>query len=554
MTGAMGLVLVLAGFLIDRAIRARTLAVTRAAATEADLRASEHRFQAIMDHAPLQISLKDVHGRFTFINRAFERRLGRTTASVQGMTTGDLFTKDYEKVHAALERKVVATKAAVQEEITAPGPTGPRSLLMVKFPLLDANGAVEAIGSMSVDITDQKRAEAQLAQAQKMESVGQLTGGVAHDFNNVLTVIMGTIGILADAIRDKPQLVAIARMIDEAAERGADLTRNLMAFARKQPLQPRPVDVNEVVAEVERLLRPTLGENIDIETAMAPDAWPALADPSQLNTALLNLALNARDAMPAGGKLTLETANVSLDEHYAQTHAEVAAGPYVMIAVSDTGAGIPANLVDRVFEPFFTTKGVGQGTGLGLSMVYGFVKQSNGHIKLYSEEGHGTSIKIYLPRAERQADEPAEAATEAMGVVGGRESVLLVEDDRLVRQYAIAQLTSLGYRVRAVEDAEAALALIDGGARFDLLLTDVILTGTMNGRQLADKVLRRQSSMKVLYTSGYSENAIIHHGRLDPGVLLLAKPYRRADLARMVRLAIEGDSTVEAAGTEEIVR
>ena len=256
------------------------------------------------------------------------------------------------------------------------------------------------------DLTEKQAAEAQLRHAQKMDAIGQLTGGVAHDFNNILTVITGTIGILAEAVADQPELVAIAKLIDEAAERGANLTKHLLAFARKQPLQPREVDVNALVLEAAKLLHPTLGEHIEITPLLAEDAWTALVDPNQLTTAVLNLALNARDAMPNGGKLALETSNVYLDENYASMHSEVAAGNYVMIAVSDTGTGIPAADLERVFDPFFTTKEVGKGTGLGLSMVFGFVKQSGGHIKIYSEEGHGTSVKIYLPRATGSGRRP----------------------------------------------------------------------------------------------------------------------------------------------------
>jgi len=387
------------------------------------------------------------------------------------------------------------------------------------------------------DLTDKIAAEEQLRQAQKMETVGQLTGGVAHDFNNILTVITGTIEILEQGVADNPGLAAIAHMIDDAATRGAELTQRLLAFARRQPLQPRNTDVNSLIIDAAKLLRPTLGERVEIESAFEEDAWPALVDPSQLTTALLNLALNARDAMPDGGKLVLETGNVNLDEIYARSNAEVAPGPYVMIAVSDTGHGIPAAIRDKVFDPFFTTKGAGKGTGLGLSMVYGFIKQSNGHIKIYSEEGHGTTIKLYLPRAGERADE-ASAAPAPIAVEGGAETILVVEDDPLVRNYVAAQLTGLGYTTLAAANASEALRRIDDGEAFDLLFTDVIMPGPINGRQLADEATRRRPSLKVLFTSGYTENAIVHHGRLDPGVLLLAKPYRKSDLARMVRIAL----------------
>jgi signal transduction histidine kinase len=388
------------------------------------------------------------------------------------------------------------------------------------------------------DLTEKHAAEAQVRQAQKMDAVGQLTGGIAHDFNNILTVITGTIGILSDAVADQPQLVAIAKMIDEAAERGASLTKHLLAFARKQPLQPREVDVNALVLETAKLLHPTLGEHIEIAPLLVADAWTAMVDPNQLTTAILNLSLNARDAMPAGGKLTLETNNIYLDEGYASMQNEVTPGNYVMIAVSDTGAGIPAANLEKVFDPFFTTKEVGKGTGLGLSMVFGFVKQSNGHIKIYSEEGHGTTVKIYLPRATG-LDLTAAEAQASSRIEGGNEVVLVVEDDALVRRYVVTQIESLGYTTLEASNAVEALNVIADTAVVDLLFTDVIMPGPMNGRQLVEEALKRRPSLKTLYTSGYTENAIVHHGRLDSGVLLLAKPYRKADLARMMRMALD---------------
>ncbi len=379
--------------------------------------------------------------------------------------------------------------------------------------------------------------ESQVRQAQKMEAIGQLTGGVAHDFNNILTVITGTIEILGDAVKDRPHLAQITAMINAAASRGADLTQHLLAFARQQPLQPRSTDVNALVVDAARLLRPTLGEQIEIDSMLAHDSAPALIDPSQLSTAILNLALNARDAMPDGGKLTLETKNVVLDENYASMYTEVTPGNYVMIAVSDSGKGIPASQIEKVFDPFYTTKDVGKGSGLGLSMVYGFVKQSNGHIRIYSEEGHGTTVKLYLPQAAGVADSPP---TEA-GITEfarGDESILIVEDDALVREYVVTQVSRLGYDTLAAGNAAEALVIIDSPERIDLLFTDVIIPGGMNGRQLAIEAQTRRPGLKVLYTSGYTENAIVHHGRLDAGVLLLPKPYVSSDLARMIRTAL----------------
>ncbi|MBV9705524.1 MAG: response regulator [Methylobacteriaceae bacterium] len=394
-----------------------------------------------------------------------------------------------------------------------------------------------AMAALEAEKTERLKAEEMLRQTQKMDAIGQLTGGIAHDFNNMLTVILGNVEGLAESVAGAPKLVTTVRLIEEAAERGAELTQHLLAFARKQPLEPCPTDVNALVTSAETLFKHALGEQIEIETILEDGALIVLVDPSQLRASLLNLAVNARDAMPNGGKLTIETANVVLDETYAASNSELSPGRYGMIAVSDTGVGIPAPIRDRVFEPFFTTKEMGKGTGLGLSMVYGFVKQSNGHIKLYSEEGHGTTIKIYLPRSDEQAVEIADEVS-AVRARGGSETILVVEDDALVLEYVSAQLEGLGYTTLLAANAAEALAIIERGEKIDLLFTDVILTGTMNGRELAREVTARVPSIKVLFTSGYTENSIVHHGRLDSGVLLLTKPYRNWDLANMVRMAL----------------
>jgi PAS domain S-box-containing protein len=390
------------------------------------------------------------------------------------------------------------------------------------------------------DVTDKRAAEEQLRHAQKMEAIGQLTGGVAHDFNNMLTVITGTIDILADAVADKPQLAAIAKLISEAADRGAELTAHLLAFARKQPLQPRELDVDTLMRESEKLLRAALGEHVEIALSLNEGLWPALVDPTQLTTALLNLAVNARDAMGNGGKLTLEANNVALDQAYADTNSDVQPGDYVLIAVSDTGGGIPETIQKRIFEPFFTTKGVGKGTGLGLSMVYGFVKQSGGHIQVYSEQGYGTTFKIYLPRAGAQPKRDAGSAS--ADIKGGTETIMIVEDDPMVLASVITQFQTLGYNILSAANATEALALVDKSVKFDLLFTDVVMPGPMNGRELAETMAKRCPGLRVLFTSGYTQSAVIHHGRLLPGVLLLTKPYRKQDLARMLRRALDGDS------------
>ncbi|SFI54842.1 CHASE3 domain-containing protein [Bradyrhizobium sp. Gha] len=412
-----------------------------------------------------------------------------------------------------------------------------RHLMISGRPMRDGQGNISGAVLVYHDATSSRETERQLYQSQKLDSIGKLTGGVAHDFNNMLTVISGNTETLVAGLKGQPELQRTARLIDDAAERCAELIQHLLAFARKQPLQPRDIDINAAIADIAKLLRPTLGEQIQIETVLEQGAMTSHIDPSRLTNAVLNMAINARDAMPDGGKLLLETHRVVLDEAYAQANADVRPGAYVMLAVSDSGTGMPQSVQDKAFEPFFTTKEVGRGSGLGLSMVYGFVKQSGGHIKIYSEEGHGTTIKLYLPPGDGPAEMTASAAAQAEG---GAETIFIVEDDNLVRNFVTAQLQSLGYKTVAAGDSKAALQMIEDGQAFDLLFTDVVIPGGMSGRELADEVAKHRPGLKVLYTSGYTDNAIVHHGKLDDGVMLLTKPYRRNQLAEMIRKALNG--------------
>ncbi|MDO9521745.1 MAG: PAS domain-containing protein [Pseudohongiella sp.] len=414
----------------------------------------------------------------------------------------------------------------------------PRVVIDRGYVMRNAKGKpIRMLGSI-MDMTDSREMNDRLRQSQKMEAVGQLTGGVAHDFNNLLTVILGNAELLTEQLTDQQQLRMLAEMTATAAERGAELTNRLLAFARRQPLEPKQVNLNKLIQGMDNLLRRTLQENIDIETVYAGGLWLSEVDPGQLEGALLNLAINARDAMPDGGKLTIETANTLLDESYACHHDEVRPGQYVLISVSDTGAGMPTTVVSRAFEPFFTTKQMGKGSGLGLSMVYGFAKQSGGHIKIYSEVNEGTTVKLYLPRAVNSAD-PLYEGHLAPKTEGGSEKILIVEDDTLVRQHVSAQLKTLGYRVISCSNAEDALDVIMQLSDIDLLFTDIVMPGSMNGRQLAEATHKLRPAIKILFTSGYTENAIVHHGRLDRGVHLLNKPYRRQELAAKVRKVLD---------------
>jgi PAS domain S-box-containing protein len=403
----------------------------------------------------------------------------------------------------------------------------------------DAHGRVVRVHGAVQDLSERKQLESMLHQSQRLEAIGQLTGGIAHDFNNLLTVIIGNAELLIEATAGDARLHAPAVTTRQAAERGAELTRRLLAYARKQPLAPQPTDVADLLTGMDQLLRRSLGERIEIETVRAGGLWRAMVDPAQLESAVLNLCLNARDAMPDGGRLTLETANVRLDDDYAASHHDVSPGHYVMIAVSDTGHGMTPEIAERAIEPFFTTKPAGQGSGLGLSMAYGFVKQSGGHIKLYSEPGEGTTVRLYVPRTSA---EPGESEQPAVGspTRGHGQRVLVVEDDDMVRAFVSRQVEMLGYRVLSAPDATRALELLDTHEDIDLLFTDVVMPGGLDGRQLAAAASARRPELKVLFTSGYTDNAIVHHGRLDPGVVLLNKPYRLAELAAKLHSVIKG--------------
>jgi len=389
------------------------------------------------------------------------------------------------------------------------------------------------------EIAGRTRAEEALLQTQKLEAIGQLTGGVAHDFNNLLTVISGNLQMLRERVAHAPVLSELADAAMKAGERGADLTRKLLAFSRRQPLRPREIDVSELVQSMTDMLQRTLGEMIRIETALQPGLAKIVADPGELENALLNLALNARDAMPQGGQLTIETTSSVPESANVIGETDMASGEYVMLAVSDTGSGMSQEVMKRAFEPFFTTKGAGKGSGLGLASVYGFVKQSGGHIKIDSELLRGTTVKLFLPQAKGYDEATAQdyAAGDIPRADG--ETVLLVEDDESVRKLASTFLHDLGYAVLEAADAEQALAALESGRTIDLLFTDLVMPGGMNGLELGGEVLRRRPAMKVLYTSGYSENAVAQDGRFDGRAQLVSKPYTKEALGKHIRRVLE---------------
>jgi CheY-like chemotaxis protein len=394
-------------------------------------------------------------------------------------------------------------------------------------------------------IAQRAETEAQLRQAQKMEAIGKLTGGVAHDFNNVLQIISGNLQLLNRDVAGNGRAEQRLQTAVAAISRGSKLASQLLAFGRRQPLAPKVVNLGRLVRSIDDMLRRAIGDGIEIETIISGGLWNSFVDVAQVENAVLNLAINARDAMNGHGKLTIEAGNAFLDDDYVDRHAELNAGQYVMLAVTDTGCGIPPEIIQQVFEPFFTTKPEGQGTGLGLSMVYGFVKQSNGHINIYSEPGQGTTVRIYLPRARERED--LETQIEIGVITGGTETVLVVEDDEDVRATVVDLLSELGYRVLKAKDAQSAWAIIESGAAIDLLFTDVVMPGTLRSPDLARKAQERLPRLAVLFTSGYTDNAIVHGGRLDEGIDLLSKPYTREALAKKIRHVLRNQQQRNAA-------
>ncbi len=513
------------------------------AASVTKLEDTERRFrllvQAVTDYA---IYMLDPAGNVVNWNPGAERIKGYSREEIIGQHFSRFYTE--EDRHHGVPQKALAT-ATHTGKYEAEGwrvrKDGSKFWASAVINAIhDPAGRLLGFAKITRDLTEKRSTEERLRQAQKMEAVGQLTGGVAHDFNNLLTVICGNIEALQRRLPQGPDdsLQRLANSALRGAERAALLTQQLLAFSRRQPLEPKSLSVNALIAGMSELLRRALGESIASETVLAGGLWPIFADANQLESSLLNLVVNARDAMPEGGKLTIEAANVYLDDGYAAA-AEVSPGQYVGIFVSDNGTGMTPEVVSKAFDPFFTTKEVGRGTGLGLSQVYGFVKQSGGHVKIYSEVGAGTTIKLYLPRySESESITDSRAAAASIPQAKG-ETILVVEDDSEVRSFTVNMLRELGYLVIEASDGPGAIRLLETHREIALLLTDVGLPGGMNGRQVADEAQRRRVGLKVLFSSGYARNAIVHHGRLDPGVELIMKPFTYTSLAAKVRRVLD---------------
>ncbi|VTU45892.1 Blue-light-activated protein (plasmid) [Variovorax sp. SRS16] len=511
-----------------------------------ELKRFELLVSAIHDYA---IYMLDARGHVVSWNAGAERFKGYAASEI----IGEHFSRFYSPEDRAAgipdrALKIAETEGTFQAEGWRVRKDGKRFWASVVIdPIFSTDRRLLGFAKITRDITERreaaevlKRTERALLQAQKMETIGKLTGGVAHDFNNLLQVIAGNLQLLA---RDVAGIEQAERRIENAlagVRRGAKLAGQLLAFGRRQTLEPKVVNLGHMVQAMAEMLQRALGEGVLVETTVDDDLWNTFADVSQVENALLNLAINARDAMEGAGKLTVEIGNATLDADYAREHDEVDAGDYVMLAVSDTGSGMPPEVVAQAFDPFYTTKPEGKGTGLGLSMVYGFVKQSGGHVKIYSELGYGTTVKVYLPRSF--GAEQAIALSDVRSVVGGTETILVAEDDEHVRATAVETLQQLGYQVLAASDAEGALAIVKSGVKIDLLFTDVVMPGLLRSPDMARQACDFLPGLAVLYTSGYTRNAIVHGGRLDPGLELLPKPYSREDLTRRIRGALDHQS------------
>ncbi|GAA3962478.1 response regulator [Allohahella marinimesophila] len=557
--------------LIARVEAALTIAEVRRQMHEA-LRESEARFRYMADNAPVMIWTTDPSGVCTYLSRSWYQFTGQTPETGLGFGWLDATHPDDKPAAEATFVRANADHSAFSLEYRLRRHDGTyRYAIDAAAPWFDAQGQfLGYIGSV-IDISERREVEEaqrqinlmleqrvaeaisareqtenQLRQAQKMEAIGKLTGGVAHDFNNLLQIISGNLELLARDVTGNDRAEQRISHALEGAARGAKLASQLLAFGRRQPLAPKSVNIGRHLRSIDHLLRRALGEGVEIETVVGGGLWNTLIDASQLENALLNLAINARDAMGGHGKLTIEAGNAVLDAEYATNHLEVRAGQYVMLAVSDTGCGIPADVIDRVFEPFFTTKPEGQGTGLGLSMVYGFVKQSGGHTKIYSEAEQGTTVRLYLPRTRQEED--LATIVESSPVVSGTETVLVVEDDETVRSTVVALLSDLGYRVLKASDAASALVIVESGAHIDVLFTDVVMPGKLRSPELARKAQDRLPNLAVLFTSGYTDNAIVHGGRLDEDIELLSKPYTREQLARKMRHVLRKPPVSESSG------
>ncbi|MBA4163817.1 MAG: hypothetical protein C0510_04160 [Erythrobacter sp.] len=530
---------------IDTEVELKNLTVdleNRINTSTTELNNTNKLLSLVLQHIPDTVLFIDIEDNYKYIlwNHVANHEEGPHSSDVIGMSAYASLPLETADLMRAADQEAMAVghpTTTVTENVQTP--IGSRTIEYRRIPVQDQEGRWRYLLGIVRDITDQRNLELQIRQIQRLDAVGHLTGGMAHDFNNLLAIILGNCDLLREQLADGSESARLAGEVIAAAERGAELTRRLLAFARQQHLEPTPIKLNERLPEIGALLKRTLGENISLDLIPGTDIWSALVDPAQVDDALVNLAINARDAMPSGGHIVIETANVVLDEIYAAAHSEVIPGDYVLLSVSDTGSGMTPETMTRAFEPFYTTKDVGKGTGLGLSQVYGWVKQSGGHIKIYSEVGHGTTIKLYLPRAILEVERHNDPTTSFEATPTGTETILVVEDNPNLRSVVLHQLHDLGYSTLEAEDAHAALRLVESGTTCDLIFTDVIMPGGMTGYELAKTVRASRPEVKVILTSGYTEQAArVGNGDFDK-YQVLSKPYRKHDLARALRNALD---------------
>lgn len=507
--------------------RDATLLLRQVGEAQRAMRESVTRLTAIVETAVDGVILFDAQARILLFNPACERLFGYRAAEVMNLDIGMLMSNEERRPSTGHARRFATGEAA---GLRKDGSSFPMDLSVGQA---WQDGELIYVGIIH-DLTARKLTEQQLQQAQKMETVGQLSGGIAHDFNNLLTVIIGNAEHLSEQLTARPDLRQFADAICESGERGAELTQRLLAFSRRQLLQPKAIDCRELLESMLKLLKRTLRENIEIKTAFGPGTIQAFADRAQLESAVLNLALNAQDAMPSGGHLTLSTELAAIDADYRALHPEVASGAYALISVTDDGEGMTPEVLEHAFEPFFTTKEVGKGSGLGLSMVYGFAKQSDGHVSIYSEQGRGTTVRIYLPRAGG-GQSPTDMLDSEEAAPRGHETILIAEDDPFVRSSVILRVEALGYRVVAAVNGQEALQRLRADPGIGMLFTDIVMPGGMSGWELADQARRIRPGLPVLFTSGYALETLVEQGRAQAQAVVLTKPYRKAELAQRLR-------------------